>query len=531
MMKPFNAMGSPEVERGIREFFDMTSRQHQDGPPLVSVNISMEPELLTSFCRRGRQRLRAIRDSCKANLKLDRYNGILRVTGTEAAVEAVRRELSSLGGPRRAVPAAVWAELMRTRMMRSSSQALVLHIQAESGCRIHIERSWQEVRLFGPNESVAVADQMLEDLAAMCTQECVLVPPGNHMESPAIQALARQCGVTLRIEDQMIVAMGMREPVAVAALELQKYARDPMNYQPEVVNSAAAENGKWSPETGRPYVWSDQEVEEGPEENGVVTNTLPPPVRPGDHQTTQKAARNQNAAKNHGDRNRTAAQAGCKHMDMCKACPTCGAARFCVYCGAQNWRSGTLQEVHPTTFLGNGGFAAEPRHPGRSWENSTASNPSLPGTPEPERANWVSQLPYVPFEGPGSSANTSTGRGMPNRGHAAMVPQGMVPVCFPTNMVPPQVHNGGRTSSMPAVQGGMAHTVPASSPSAAPSMMQACMVPASMMQACVMGQSSGRNCSGGNNNSADGNNGGNMAFCAVPAPYYHMQESGPAMGG
>lgn len=38
----------------------------------------------------------------------------------------------------------------------------------ESGCRVHIERAMQEVRLYGPDESLKVAEKMLQEGSSDC---------------------------------------------------------------------------------------------------------------------------------------------------------------------------------------------------------------------------------------------------------------------------------------------------------------------------------------------------------------------------
>lgn len=162
------------------------------------VEIHLDSELLNILCRRGRRRLRLIQTDCGVGARLDRARSVLHVSGSEAAVQDVRRQLSSLRGPRKAVSPAVWAELMRTRTLADSSEdGLVAWLQQESGCRIHIERTRQEVRIFGPNEDVAVAEQMLEELERSCTED-----------------LAQVCGGTLRADEGQAVKVLAQHLVA-----------------------------------------------------------------------------------------------------------------------------------------------------------------------------------------------------------------------------------------------------------------------------------------------------------------------------
>jgi len=483
------------------DFFDPTYGIHREG--IVTVDLAVDPELRSTFCRRGRQRLRAIQASCQAMVRLDRSRGVMRVTGTEAAVEAVKRQLASLSGPRRAVSAPVWAELMRTRTMTENPQASVARLQAESGCRIHIERSRQEVRLFGPDESVALADRLLEGLAEGCTEESVSVGPGCHLNSPSLQALAQQCGITLRIEEGQISVLGLRDAVAPAVAELRKYASDPEAYQPPKGSTPAPKgyaDGAWSPAEERLGAWCDEEDEDSGSPRGFMTSNMPPPAQP-------------RAAKAHGDRAAAGpVQGGCCAAS-CEACPTCGAARFCVFCGAQTGRSERWQEVESVRTQQHGGHGQRHSRSMRnsqqsgSWDGGGAGNASVSGTPaDAERANWLGQMQFMPYEGAGRVVAGSPGGSAGGRTGAA-VPQGMVPVCFPANMAGSptwEVHNGGRA--------GMSSSSTISAANS--SMMQACMVPASMVQSMMGPPDNGNN---SNNN--------NMAFCAMPAPYY-MHDSG-----
>lgn len=196
-----------------------------------STDIQLDAELLNILCRRGRRRLRLIQAECRVSARLDRARGILHLSGTEAALQEVRRHLSTLRGPRKAVSAAVWAELMRTRTVADSAEeGLVAWIQQESGCRIHIERTRQEVRIFGPADEVAVADRMLEDLERNCSEEVLSLPqscPPERLSPPALDELAQTCAVTLRIDDGRVLVLGLRSAVVEAVGRLAHYLADP----------------------------------------------------------------------------------------------------------------------------------------------------------------------------------------------------------------------------------------------------------------------------------------------------------------
>jgi len=187
----------------------------------IHEEIPLGPVLAGALCRRGRRRLRDIQASCQAILRFDRAQSMLHVFGSEDAVKAVRRQLESLGGLRKVIPSAVWAELMRTRTVHDSSLSVLAQLQQESGCRIHIERSQQEVRVFGPDESTAVAERLLDELANDCTEDAVSTDM-RTLATSALQAVAHNHGVTLSIEDTQIVVLGLKDAVHDAVQELKK---------------------------------------------------------------------------------------------------------------------------------------------------------------------------------------------------------------------------------------------------------------------------------------------------------------------
>merc|ERR1719310_394387 len=120
--------------------------------------------------------------STNASLKLDRARGVLQVKGDLESIDEVRNQLQRLTGPFVGVTAAVWAELMRTRTNLNTSEAAVAQIQQESGCRIHIERSAQQIRLFGPQDVTVSAQHLLEILDDMCGEESVMMECPLHLD-------------------------------------------------------------------------------------------------------------------------------------------------------------------------------------------------------------------------------------------------------------------------------------------------------------------------------------------------------------
>lgn len=104
---------------------------------------------------------------------------------------------------------------MRTRTLYGDASAMTW-LQQESDCCIHIQRD-KEVRIFGPDESVAMAEGLLDRLAANCTEESLTLGamPATAL---ALQALSKVCGVTLTEEGRLVV-LGLWPAVAAAAKE------------------------------------------------------------------------------------------------------------------------------------------------------------------------------------------------------------------------------------------------------------------------------------------------------------------------
>jgi hypothetical protein len=208
------------------ELHMMAIAAHSNNETQVTADIVLEPDLLNSLYRRGRRRLKDIQATCQVNAKLDKLRGILRLSGSETGVQTARHLISGLGGPRKAVKVSVWAELLRTRTLQEGTQAIVAQIQQESGCRIHIERSRHEVRLFGDAEAVVIAERLLHELDKDCTEATVPMRTDSNI-APALQSLAHSCGVTLRLDENQVAVLGKRDPVAKAVKELNSFLADP----------------------------------------------------------------------------------------------------------------------------------------------------------------------------------------------------------------------------------------------------------------------------------------------------------------
>jgi hypothetical protein len=267
----------------------------------VREEIVLEPELLNSLYRRGGRRLRDIQKSCRVSVWFDKFRGVLQLSGSEACVASAKNLIAGLGGPRVPVSAAVWLELSRTRKLLSGSEAAVANIQRESGCRIHVERTRQEVHLFGNSESVVIAQKLLKELDLNCIEEVIEVT--DSVNSMALQALATKCGVSCRCEDNLARILGLRNSVKKAVETINQHLKD-----------------------------SDFCLE------------LPP--TPTESVDTQTGHKNPGVAQNPTNNFPKSASNDKVHM----ACPTCKACPFCPSCG------------HPTTFVDTAepsGFATD----------------------------------------------------------------------------------------------------------------------------------------------------------------------------
>jgi len=205
-----------------------------------TAEIGLSADVLAAICRRGRLHLRNIQSSSQATLKLDRFRGVLEVTGSKGAIADVHTQLECLTGPFLSVSASVWAELMRTRTNPDVSLAAVARLQEQSGCRIHIERSLPQIRLFGPKDKTGIAQRLLNLLESMCVEEAVEMKCPQYLDLQMLQTFAEEFGVTLQVEEKQIVVLGIDGAVKEASRELRNYESDSLHFEQglEVVKSS-----------------------------------------------------------------------------------------------------------------------------------------------------------------------------------------------------------------------------------------------------------------------------------------------------
>eukprot|EP00437_Effrenium_voratum_P009953 CAMPEP_0181430710 /NCGR_PEP_ID=MMETSP1110-20121109/17864_1 /TAXON_ID=174948 /ORGANISM="Symbiodinium sp., Strain CCMP421" /LENGTH=390 /DNA_ID=CAMNT_0023554035 /DNA_START=27 /DNA_END=1200 /DNA_ORIENTATION=+ len=284
----------------------MTNTRPWDMSGYKTLEITLDPELNASFCRRGRRRLREIQASSRAQLKFDRARGVLRVSGSEAAVQEVQRQLECLGGPRKSVNNAVWAELMRTRMSDDSTSSAVQRIQQLSGCRVHIERTAKEVRLFGPKLAVTAAAHFLEDLQALCTQKEVEL---DSVSGTNLQQVAQQHCVTIMAEEEHCNVLGFDFAVERALQHLREGRR--------------AEDSAPCAET-----------------TAQIAAALVKLAGDGSSVSTSGSVKAQFEDSDYSseveDKEKAIGASREEHGNHSCCCPSCGATNFCVSCGSPN---------------------------------------------------------------------------------------------------------------------------------------------------------------------------------------------------
>jgi len=330
-----------------------------------TIEIQLDAELHASFCRRGRRRLREIQNVSRAILKFDRTRGVLRATGSDSAIADVQRQLDCLGGPRKEVCNAVWSELMRTRMSEDATSSAVQRIQQLSDCRVHIERSTKEVRLFGPKPAVATASQLLEDLRQMCTEQIVDVADAQSLSQEAIAHLAGIYNVSIGISEDQVIVAGFEFAVSKAFKAFLSYA---LNTQQDL--KGAEPNEEVAANIAAALAKLQVPQDEGC--SGVSTSgSLKAPLEDSDGSTEggqeeRRPSESQGQTSAYQAAPATSQTANPSH----ECCPTCGTTNFCVGCGAPNEHFQLYQmklvQTQMSMMPGNVGQMMMPVFPGQN---------------------------------------------------------------------------------------------------------------------------------------------------------------------
>jgi len=190
----------------------------------TQTEIQLSASVESSLCRRGRLRFRELQANSTAKLRLDRTRAVLKVRGTESEILAVRRKLECLGGVRKVVSTAVWCELMRTRLDEKPEQSMLQWMQLQSGCRIHIERSLQEVRLFGPDDNTKHGIELIDNFSERCV-EVAIPSPSDAMPDSVVKAITDAYQVTVNVEMRQVMIYGLQDAVEQAKHEVESYLK------------------------------------------------------------------------------------------------------------------------------------------------------------------------------------------------------------------------------------------------------------------------------------------------------------------
>lgn len=195
-------------------------------PSTVRVELPLDPCVLASLCRRGRKKLKQLERDYPVHVLLDRQHQFLAVTGPEDAVAQVKKVVNAMVGPRIKVRAPLWAELLRTRSL-PEPECLVETVQSLCDCRVHIERSQHEVRIFGEEASIQQAEAMLRKMESTCIEKSIPVRDVSVLSAKALEDLADDHSVSLRLDATSVALLGTKDNVERAAVPVQEYVRSP----------------------------------------------------------------------------------------------------------------------------------------------------------------------------------------------------------------------------------------------------------------------------------------------------------------
>lgn len=170
--------------------------------------------------RRGSKRLNGIETQSGAKLCLDRVTGSLVITGSERSIRAAKQELEYFDGVTVPISAALWAEMMRSRQDQDSD-GMLLTLQQAVGCRIHVDRFQQEIRVYGPKKLLPQVHEALEALNQQCSLETIPLPPWIQVPTAIIENIAQEHRVSITAEEDAVVLLGLKAAVKFASVDIQ----------------------------------------------------------------------------------------------------------------------------------------------------------------------------------------------------------------------------------------------------------------------------------------------------------------------
>lgn len=300
-----------------------------------NIEIALDPEVFGWCWRRGRHHLRDIQTSSQATLKLDRARCVIRMTGTEDSIAEAVRQFECFCFTRRAVTAAVWAELLRARASSDLSHSAMARIQHESGCRIHVKRDAQEVRIYGPKQNRIIAERLLDELQCMCIEEEVhIVGPLANLDLQTLQTLEQEFSVTLQPQEMCLTITGIEGAVVETANAFRSYKCDDLRTKMpnDIVKSSIA--ARWAISAAMSKLTAGTDEVDLLEDAALAVD-IPPTVLQSrsvtEHQKAQTA---------------TSPLRVSLLQQACDICPACGTGNFCFNCGRPS------QKMPDTAFAG-----------------------------------------------------------------------------------------------------------------------------------------------------------------------------------
>lgn len=196
---------------------------------LSSVELLVKDSVVASLCRHGRKKMKQLEKDFSVAVALDRRKGILTIRGNVQSVEEAQKVVAVMSGPRIRVPAPLWAELLRTRTVDGPA-CLVESMQTACGCRVHIERTRHEVRIFGDETSVMKAEATLARLGPLCIEHLIPVKDSGKLSSSSLELLSQQLDVSLRLETDAVALLGMQDNVQRATAAIKEYIDNPESH-------------------------------------------------------------------------------------------------------------------------------------------------------------------------------------------------------------------------------------------------------------------------------------------------------------
>lgn len=149
------------------------------------------------------------------------------------------------------------------------------------------------------------------------------------LSETVLQSVAHACGVTLRVEEDAVVVLGLHAHVESAIKELNQHASHAASSPTKLI-----ENDQCKPEAPQPKTTSLSQVARMDDpmvsQKSMLSKPQPqrtygvPPTQASTQQRSQ-TSRHQTGSRHHQNE---------EHQKHGKCCPTCGCGSFCGSCGA-----------------------------------------------------------------------------------------------------------------------------------------------------------------------------------------------------